>query len=63
MTKENLYWMIDRYPFICNTEEDLEQLIEERMPPQLGTKKNLEALGATIEDVINMQVQMSGPSH
>jgi len=55
VTRENLYWMMDRYPFICNTSEDLEHYLEERTPPSMGTKKNLEALGASIEDLINMQ--------
>lgn len=59
VTRENLYWMMDRYPFICNTSEDLEHYLEERTPPSMGTKKNLEALGASIEDLINMQVLFS----
>ena len=47
---------MDRYPFMVNTEEDLEHLLEVRIPPKLGTKKDLETVGASIEDLINMQV-------
>ena len=56
VTNENLLWIMDRYPFVVNTENDLEHLIESRIPPKLGTKKDLETVGASIEDLINSQV-------
>jgi len=55
LTKDNIFWIMQRYPFVVNSAEDLEGYIEERTPPSLGTKRMLEGLGSSIEDLINMQ--------
>jgi len=55
---DNIKWIVERYPCIINSTEDLETLLFNRSPAPPGAKKRLESMSDAVEDVVNRQASI-----
>lgn len=58
LNDDNIKWIIERYPCIINSSEDLENLLLDRTPAPPGARKRLEMLSDGVEDVVNRQASI-----